>query len=329
MSATTTSAHAVVVSTGGTIAAHTADAGATTGYAIDPMAPDLAPELLSSLSAVARVTLDPFCRVPSTEMGQAQLLELSRRLAAHVADPATDGVVVTHGTDTLEETALFLDLTLPGPKPVVVTGAMRPGGAIGADGARNLLNAVRIAVAPGAAGHGVLVTMDDRIITAAGAAKRHATALNAFQPTELGLLGGIVADRVMMSPRAGQAAKAAPLFDLTGLTRLPDVDILYLHQDHRAHLFDAILASGAAGLVLACTGNGSLSPTARQGVERALAAGLVVVRASRTGAGTVTWPSLPGIPSGPLNPQQARILLMLALSRTRRVEEVEALFALL
>jgi L-asparaginase len=161
--------HVVVSSTGGTMAARTADAGTTIGDRIDPDGPGLAPELLAALVPVARVTLDPYCRVPSTEMGQLQLLDLARRIAAHLADPATDGMVVTHGTDTLEGTALCLELTLPGPKPVVVTGPMRPSGAIGADGGRNLLNAVRIAAAPGAVGHGVLVTMDDRIMAAAGA----------------------------------------------------------------------------------------------------------------------------------------------------------------
>jgi L-asparaginase len=319
----------VIVSTGGTIAARAADAGATIGYAIDPAGPDLAPELVMPLGGVARVVFDAFCRVPSTDMGRSELMELARCVSRHLAEPGTAGVVVTHGTDTLEETALFLDLTLPGSKPVVLTGAMRPGGAIGADGARNLLNAVRIAVDPEATARGVLVSMDDRIIAASGATKRHATALNAFQPPEHGLLGGIVADRVSFHQRAAPAAASRLYFDVTAQHELPAVDILYLHQDAGSHLFDAVIAGGAAGLVLACTGNGSLSRGARAGVERAIAAGLVVVRASRVGAGTVTWPSLPGIPAGKLNPQQARIVLMLALSRTQSAELIAGMFSAL
>jgi L-asparaginase len=319
--------HLVLLTTGGTIMATARDVGTLTGYAIDQAAPDLAPDLAALIVGIAQLTVDPVARIPSTDMGADQLLDLARRLARHLAEPEVDAALVTHGTDTLEETALFLDLTLPRGKPVVLTGAMRPAGALGADGPRNLLNAARIACHADASGRGVLVTMDDQIIAATAARKRHTTALDAFRPTEGGLLGGIVADRVVFFASASPRAPEQPAMAVETIVSMPRVDILYAHQDHPAYLFAAAIDAGVAGLVLACTGNGSLSATGRRGVEEAIAQGLVVVRASRTGAGHVSWDDLPGIMAGTLNPQQARILLMLALTRTRDAVEIGRMFA--
>lgn len=327
MTTPTRKPHLVLLPTGGTIMASASSAGAVTGYAIDQAGPHLAPDLAALVSDIARLTVDPVARIPSTDMGQVQLLDLARRLARHLADPDVDGAIVTHGTDTLEESALFLDLTLPRGKPVVLTGAMRPAGALGADGPRNLLNAARIALDPAAQGRGVLVTLDDLIIAASAARKRHTTALDAFRPTEGGLLGGIVADRVAFMAEAGSRGDSAPAFALDTIGALPAVDILYAYQDHPAYLFDAAIDAGVAGLVLACTGNGSLSATGKIGVAKAIAHNLVVVRASRAGSGAVSWEDLPGIMAGSLNPQQARILLMLALTRTRDAAEIGNLFA--
>lgn len=319
--------HLVLLPTGGTIIASAGSAGAVTGNAIDRAVPDLAPDLAALVADIARLTVDPVARIPSTGMGQAQLLDLARRLARHLAEPDVDGAVVTHGTDTLEETALFLELTLPRGKPVVLAGAMRPAGALGADGPRNLLNAARIASHQAAWRRGVLATLDDRIIAAAAARKRHTTALDAFRPTGGGLLGGIIADRVAFMADAGPRGDSAPDFRLHTISALPAVDILYAYQDQPAYLFDAVIDAGVAGLVLACTGNGSLSATGRLGVEKAIAHGLVVVRASRAGAGAASWEDPPGIMAGSLNPQQARILLTLALTRTRDVAEIGRMFA--
>ena len=182
---------------------------------------------------------------------------------------------------------------------------------------------LRVAAAPGAAGRGVLVAMDDEIIAAQCARKRHANAVSAFRPEAGGLAGEVLPDRIVF---AGGAPERLPGFDVTSCETLPRVEILYAYQDAPAFLFDAVAASGAAGMVLACTGNGTLSTVAKAAVADALAKGLAVVRSSRTGAGRVTWTESPGIPAGPLNPQQARILLSLALTRTRDTDEIAGWF---
>lgn len=230
---------------------------------------------------------------------------------------------ITHGTETPEETALFLALTIPPGKPVVQTAAMRPGGALGADGPRNLLGVARVAADPAAAGRGVLVVTDDQVIAAPSARKRHTTAVSAFRPEAEGLVGEVLSQRVVF---IADRMPPLPDCDIVALTELPRVEILYCYQDLSAYLFDAVIAAGARGLVLACTGNGTLSETARRGVERAIGAGLVVVRSSGTGAGRATWTDAPGIAAGPLHPQQARLLLMLALARRSPVDAVEVMF---
>ncbi len=313
----------VLLTTGGTIAARAASPDSAIHYRLDPAAPDLDPDLLQALEPIAALRQESVAKLPSSDLGAPQLLALAARVAHHRADPEVDGIVITHGTDTLEETALFLALTTPPGKPIVLTAAMRPGGALGSDGPRNLLAAARVAADPAAAGRGVLVVMDDQVIAAASARKRHTTAATAFRPEAEGLVGEVLPGRiafVLQSP-------ALPLLDLADAADLPRVDILFSHQDMAGDLFDAVIAGGARGLVLACTGNGTLSAAAKRGVARATDAGLLVVRSSRTGAGRVTWTDAAGIAAGPFNPQQARILLMLALAKGFSAETVAAIFA--
>jgi L-asparaginase len=314
----------MLLTTGGTIAARAASPDASIHYRLDPDGPALDPDLLAALHGVASLAHEAVVKLPSSDLGAEHLLHLARRILHHQSDPAVDGIVITHGTDTLEETALFLALTVPPGKPVVLTAAMRPGGALGGDGPRNLMGAARVAGDPAAAERGVLVVMDDQVIGGASARKRHTSALGAFRPEAEGLVGELLPDRVAFT---GEVVTALPRFCIAGLTELPRVEILYCHQDLPEHLFDAVIAAGTQGLVLACTGNGTLSEVARRGAERAIREGVVVVRSSRTGAGRVTWTDAPGIASGPLNPQQARILLMLSLADGQQVSAIAAAFS--
>jgi len=313
-----------LLTTGGTIASRAAAPDALIHYRLDPGGPALDPDLLSALQDVASLAHEPVVKLPSSDLGAAHLLHLARRVAHHLNDAEVDGVVITHGTDTLEETALFLALTIPPGKPVVLTAAMRPGGALGADGPRNPLGAARVAADPAAAGRGVLAVIDDQVIAASSVRKRHTSALSAFRPEAEGLVGEVLSHRVAFT--AG-SVPWVPSFTMAQQEELPRVDILYCYQDAPSYLFDAVIAAGARGVVLACTGNGTLSETARRAVERAIGEGVVVVRSSRTGAGRVTWTDAAGIASGPLNPQQARILLMLALANRMPAEAIAALFS--
>lgn len=165
-------------------------------------------------------------KLPSSDLGSSHLLRLAQRVLHHQADPDVDSVVVTRGNDTMEETALFHALDIPPGKPAVLAGAMRPGGALSADGPRNLLSAARVAGDPAAMAHGVLVVTDDQIVAASPASKRHTMAVGAFEPEGEGLRGEIPSDRATFLP--GGAAPS-PRFDAAAPATPPRSEILRCH----------------------------------------------------------------------------------------------------
>ncbi|WGF89592.1 asparaginase [Marinivivus vitaminiproducens] len=317
-----------VLATGGTIASAGASPTATTVYAIASGVE----QLLAAVPAAADLATlsgEQIANVPSHELTSHDGLRLARRIRALQRSGQCDGVVVTHGTDTIEETAFLLDRVLPDGFPVVLTGAMRPASAVSADGPLNLINAIRIAALPQAAGRGVLVTLNERIGAARHVAKRHTTAVDAFDGGEAGWAGAIRGERVTFF--APPAVPAGPRFDLGTIEALADVVVLHGHQDMPAWMFDAAIERGVRGIVFAATGNGSMPGPVRAAAARCRARGVLVVRASRTGGGAVTPRPDDAeqglIPAGGLNPQKARILLALALTRTDEPDAVRDLFA--
>lgn len=319
----------VVLGTGGTIASSADSATQLHDYRVTAGVEDMftaIPELhaLADLRAVNLLQLD------SHAIDSAALLTIARRVAKELADPEVDGLIVTHGTDTLEETAYFLNLVLKSTKPVVVVGAMRPASALSADGPLNLYNAVRVALAPAAHGKGVLVVMNDRLFAARDVAKAHTTAVEAFEAAEEGCLGRIACGGIHLFHAPLRLHTAATSFSLDRLAELPMADIIFDHQGAGIHHYHAAIDAGARGIVLAATGNGSLSPSARLGAELAARAGVAFVRSSRVGRGIVT-PSfddetLGMIAAGSLNPQKARILLMLALTQSHELHHLRSCF---
>lgn len=287
-------------------------------------------EALPEASSLARIETRQLARVGSQEIGSTELLALAEAAGSALGGGGIDGVVVTHGTDTLEETAFFLHLTVAGEKPVVLTGAMRPASALSCDGPMNLLDAIGLAASPESVGRGVMVAASGRIFAARAVSKMHTNALDAFRAPEEGSLGALAGARPsFFGPPSRVGAQAAP-FDLCGLGELPAVDILYGHQEVRPALFEAALAAGARGLVFAGTGNGTLSEAAKHGARLAAASGVAFVRSSRVGSGHVSAKAadreLGTIAAGALNPQKARILLRLALTRTRDRDALQDLF---
>jgi L-asparaginase len=318
-----------LLGTGGTIAASAADATQVHDYRVsEPVEAILA--AVPQVRALARLHCEQICNVDSHDIGNALLLTIARRVEAVLAQPDIDGVVLTHGTDTLEETAYFLNLVLKSVKPVVLVGAMRPATALSADGPLNLLNAVRLATCAEAAGKGVLVMMNDRIGAARLVTKAHTTGVEAFGSAEQGHLGMIAGGKVHFFTAPVHEHTLATPFALTGLDDLPVVDILYDHQGARPELHRAAIEAGARGLVLAATGNGGLSPAARVGVEMARRHGVPFVRATRVAQGVVTAQAedeaLGTIAANSLNPPKARVLLMLALGLTRDVDQIRRWF---
>ena len=309
-----------VIATGGTIA--NAPTGRLTG---EQLVASLAhPERLGRLEA------ETFANLPSAALTLDDSARLSRHLVAVLAaDPDLDGVVVTSGTDTLEELAWFLHLTVPGNRPIVVVGAMRRPGSSESDGATNLADAVRVARSQSARGRGTLVVMHGQVLSARNVRKRHATDLGAFDAPEPERLGVIRRGRVHLS-RAGPDAPTPGSLALPADAPLPRVDVLLAYQGAAGDLIDAAVANGARGVVLAGAGAGALTPSQLEAARRVAHAGVPVIVASRTGAGDVpsrALSDLPLISAGDLAPVKARVLLTLALARGMDARQIVALFA--
>jgi L-asparaginase len=319
----------VVMGLGGTIAASASSAGQTHGYKLTGTLAGVL-EQVPQLATLAEIESEVIANVSSQEVDNALLLQLACAVQARVADASVHGVVITHGTDTLEETAFFLSLIARRIKPVVLTGAMRPASALSADGPMNLFQAVKVATADGAQEHGVLVVMDDQIISAQNAAKLHTSATSAFSHPPMRCVGSVSGSGVIFhAPPSPCAAHAVGLMGDTP-AKLPQVDIVYGHQNAGAHFYRAAIEAGARGIVFAGTGNGTLSEAAKEGATMAREHGVAFVRSSRVPFGTVTPcdddARYSTIAAHSLNPQKARILLMLGLARGRDTEALRQCF---
>ena len=258
------------------------------------------------------------------------LKNLGMMVDARLKDPDIAGVVITHGTNTLEETAYFLNLTMKHEKPVVVVGAQRPFSTLSSDGPLNLLNAIRVAADPAARGKGTLVVANDEINAARDVTKSNTYRLETFQSRELGILGYADPDRIVFYRAPVRRHTTQSQFDLAKIKAFPKVSILYSHAGDDGDLAKAAVAAGAKGLVIAGTGAGHT-----QNARKALKAlhdetGVVVVRSARTGAGRVirddNWQEPGFVAADNLSPQKARILLQLGLTATAKPDDIQRMF---
>ena len=325
-----------VLSTGGTIAGAGSSATDLQNYKPGSILGEQLVKAVPQISEIADVRVEQVVNVNSSDITIENWLTLAKRIQAIIkATPAVAGFVVTSGTNTLEETAYFLNLTIRSDKPVVVVGSMRPSTAISADGPLNLLNAVKTAIAPEAKGKGALIVLNDEINAARDTTKTNTLRVETFKAPELGLLGYIDEDKVSFYRTPTKRHSANSEFDVSALTLLPKVAILYSYIDPDASLIDAAIKSGAKGIVFAGTGNGGLSIMEETAIKsvNSMPAALrpVLVRSSRVGNGRVTptaeYDALNVIPSDTLNPQKARILLMLALTKTTDPKEIRRIFS--
>ncbi len=321
-----------VLSTGGTIAGTGASSTDLANYKSGVLQGEDLVKAVPQIAAIADVHVEQIANVSSQDITTAHWLQLAKRIATIYADATVAGVVVTHGTNTLEETAYFLNLTVRDDRPVVVVGAMRPATAMSADGPLNLLNAVRTAISPDARGKGVLVVMNDEINGARDVTKTNTYRVETFRSPELGLLGQVDDDKVGFYRASTRRHTARSEFDVQSLTTLPKVAILYSYADADiAPLLQALATNRVEGVVVAGTGAGGLSSVDKKAIQSAaLADTMVLVRSSRVGNGRVIrrddYDSLGTIPADNLNPQKARILLMLALTRTHSRENIRRMF---
>jgi L-asparaginase len=318
-----------MIATGGTIASK-----------VDPVknapVPALSGEdliaLVPGLDKVARVQVENLFNVPSDYMDPVRWAAIRKSIVHALADEAVAGVIVSHGTDTLEETAYFLDLTVDADKPVVLVGSQRTASEPDFDGPRNLLNAARICVSPDARGKGVMIALNNQINAAREATKTQTSDVETFKSGDLGYLGVVDPDRVVFARTPTRRQYIALQDD-----PLPRVDIVAMYGGADGTLLRAAAAAGARGIVVQALGLGNVNVPMFEAIKEAIGKGVVVVISTRVANGRVlpvygaegggkTLHDAGAVFADNLPPQKARILLMLALQGTNKAAEIQALF---
>lgn len=321
----------IILATGGTIAGQGASperAGYTSGQLS-------VKDLLSAVPGaekLADVKGEQISNVGSQDMSVDIWLKLNKRINEIFSKNEADGIVITHGTDTQEETAYFLDLTVRSDKPVVLTGSMRPATAISADGPKNLYDAIAVAASPLSRGRGVIDAFSESIYDGRDVVKINTTNVEAFAAPNAGPIGKVYDGKVIYYTSSDRASNKATPFDITGLTSLPKVGIVYMYADADATAIDAYVNAGYQGIIIAGVGNGNFDKAFYDAIDRAVKKGVVVVRASRIVSGRVTLydeiddDKLGTLVSDDLNSQKARILLMLGLTKTKDKKTLQSYF---
>jgi L-asparaginase len=321
-----------VLSTGGTIAGQGASSTSLTQYKSGTLSGEALVKAVPEIGQIANVRVEQIANVASSNITLEIWLTLAKRINRIFAEePGTAGVVITHGTNTMEETAYFLNLTVKHDRPVVLVGSMRPSTAISADGPLNLLNAVRTAASPEARGKGVLVVLNDEINGAREVTKTNTLRVETFRTPDFGFLGYVDGDKISFYRAPLKRHTTRSEFDVSELKELPGVEILYSYVQPNTVLIQALLSSGVKGIVMAGTGAGLITDIEKAALTNKLnAEGPVIVRSNRTGSGRVPsrddYDRLGMITADTLNPQEARILLMLALTKTRDLKEIRRIF---
>ncbi|EAH5142258.1 type II asparaginase [Campylobacter jejuni] len=319
-----------ILGTGGTIAGFIDSTIATTGYTAGAIDIDVLIKAVPQIRDLADISWEQIANIDSSNMCDEIWLRLAKKIAKLFAE-GIDGVVITHGTDTMEETAYFLNLTIKSDKPVVLVGAMRPSTAISADGPKNLYNAVALVANKEAKNKGVMVAINDKILSARGVVKTHSLNVDAFSSPDFGDLGYIVDGKVFFYNNVTKAHTKNTPFDVSKLTSLPKVDILYSYSnDGSGVAAKALFEHGTKGIVVAGSGAGSIHKNQKDVLKELLKKGLKVVVSSRVVAGCVAVSDsdekLGFISAEDLNPQKARVLLMLALTKTSDPKKIQEYF---
>jgi L-asparaginase/glutamin-(asparagin-)ase len=322
----------IILATGGTIAGTGASSTTTVGYTAATVGVQSLIKAVPELAKVANVSGEQVFQIASENMSNEYWLILAKRINVLLARADVDGIVITHGTDTLEETAYFLDLVVKSHKPVVLVGAMRPSTALSADGPINLYNAVLLAASKEAVGKGVLVAMNDQIQAARDVTKTNTSTLDSFRTPELGMLGYIQGSKPFFYRQSTRKHTLETEFDISTVTVLPMVEIVYGYANVGPVAVDAFVAAGAKGIIHAGVGDGSLAAKVVPALKAARQKGAIIVRASRVGQGILARngeandDELDFVAADTLNPQKARILLMLALTKTSATKDIQRMF---
>ncbi len=322
----------VILATGGTIAGTAASATQVAGYTAAKVAVEQLIDAVPDLKKVANVKGEQVAQVASESMTNDIWLKLAKRVNALLAQADVDGIVITHGTDTLEETAYFLNLVVKSAKPVVLVGAMRPSTAMSADGPFNIYNGVALAASKEAAGKGVLVSLNDQINGARDVAKINTMTVDTLRAPDLGFLGYMVGGQPQFYRLPARKHTRDSEFDIANIEALPAVDIVYGYANMNRVALDAFVGAGDKGIIHAGVGDGSLAAQVKPALIETRKKGVIVVRSSRVGNGPVVRngeandDELDFVVSDTLTPQKARVLLMLALTKTSDTKEIQRMF---
>src|SRR5262245_31392244 len=322
----------VVLATGGTIAGAAAT-DVQAGYTSGQVGVDQLIAAVPQAKKLATLRGEQVANIGSQDMNDDVWLKLAKRVNELAAMPDVNGIVITHGTDTIEETAYFLNLVVKTRKPVVLTAAMRPSTALSADGPLNFYNAVAVAANKDAAGRGVLVVINDWVHGASSLTKTSTTAVQTFLSPLTGLIGTVAYGEVDWNRGPVGKHTTGSEFSLDGVTALPRVDIIMAYENMDGAIIDAAVAAGAKGLVIAGVGNGNMTASALTALTKHAKNGVVCVRSTRVTTGRVgrnveVDDDKSGfVASLDLNPQKARVLLRLALLKTRNNADLQRLFS--
>ena len=320
-----------ILATGGTIAGSGSGA-IDTSYTSGTVTVDKLIAAVPEINKIATIKGEQISNIGSQEMNNEVWFKLANRVNELLTSGKADGIVITHGTDTMEETAYFLNLVVKSDKPIVMVGAMRNSGSLSADGPLNIYNAVNVAMCKKAVGKGVMVVMNDEIHAAREVTKTNTTAVDTFKSPNSGKIGTVFYGNVKfyMNPVRKHTVNSA--FDITKIKELPRVDIIYSHSNDNPDFVNLAVKNGAKGIINAGMGNGNPFPSALEALGEAVKGGVVVVRDSRVGSGETT---LNGevddgkygfLASDNLNAQKARVLLMLALTQTTDKAKIQEFF---
>ena len=321
----------VIIATGGTIAGAAASA-TSAGYQSGAVGVDLLIQAVPTMKEFADVSGEQIASIGSQDMNDEVWLKLAKKVNEHLAKSDVAGVAITHGTDTIEETSYFLHLVVNSDKPVVLTGSMRPSTAMSADGPLNIYNAVAIAADPTARGRGVMVAVDDDIHSGHDIIKTHTTDVGTMKSGEAGLIGASLFGKNTWYRSPHQVHTSKSEFRIEGVNTLPRVDIIYAHANMSPDLIAAAVTNGAKGIVIAGVGDGNMTAKSVEACQAAIAKGVVVVRSARVNGGIIRRnielndDKLGTVSSMELNPGKARVLLQLALTKTKDAKTIQGYF---
>lgn len=320
-----------ILATGGTIAG-AGDSAIKSSYSAGAVTVDKLLAAVPSINDLANIKGEQISNIGSQEMTNEVWLKLAKRVNVLLKKDDVDAIIVTHGTDTMEATSYFLNLTVKSDKPIVFVGAMRSGSSMSADGPMNLYNAVSVATNKDTVGKGVVVVMNDEIHSSREVTKTNTASVDTFKSVNTGKIGTVYYGNVHYYMNPVRKHTSASEFDIEKIDSLPRVDILYAHANDSDIFVNAAVKAGAKGIIHAGMGNGNLFPSTQEALGKAIKNGVVVARTSRVGSGRT---NLGGevddekygfIATDNLNAQKARILLMLGLTKTQDKKALQDMY---